>query len=224
MNIENDVFKNAIFINQKLIKYGFIKDKDTYYYIRRFLNNEFEAILIVQNNHINGKVIDLETQEEYLAIRTNMNKKFVNKVREEYKNILLDICNYCCDRRYFMYQQANRITKYIKDRYDDSPEFLWETSPNHGVFRNKRNKKWYGIIMNIDFSKISKKTGMIEIINVKLKRDEIETLLKKNGYYSAYHMNKKDWISIILNDTLNDQEIITRIEESYEIIDKRGIQ
>ena len=65
---------------------------------------------------------------------------------------------------------------------------------------------------------------MIEIINVKLKRDEIETLLKKNGYYSAYHMNKKDWISIILNDTLNDQEIITRIEESYEIIDKRGIQ
>jgi predicted DNA-binding protein (MmcQ/YjbR family) len=31
-------------------------------------------------------------------------------------------------------------------------------------------------------------------------------------------MNKSDWISIILNDTLKDEEITLLIDESYKLI------
>ncbi len=72
--------------------------------------------------------------------------------------------------------------------------------------------------MNIDLSKISNDRGEVEIINVKLDDKKSQELLKKNGFYKAYHMNKKDWISIVLNDTLKDENIISLIDESYELI------
>ena len=72
--------------------------------------------------------------------------------------------------------------------------------------------------MNIFSNKLNKEIGEIEIVNIKLNEDKIMNLLKKEGFYKAYHMNKKDWISIILNDTIEDKEIFSLIDESYEII------
>ena len=55
-----------------------------------------------------------------------------------------------------------------------------------------------------------------DIINLKLESDEIETLIKKEGFYPAYHMNKKYWITLILDETLSDETIIEYIKKSYE--------
>ena len=79
----------------------------------------------------------------------------------------------------------------------------------------------FGIIMDINKNKIDKQNKLIEIINVKLDNKVIEELIKKEGYYKAYHMNKKSWITIILDDTLKDEEIIKYIDESYNIIKRR---
>ncbi len=72
--------------------------------------------------------------------------------------------------------------------------------------------------MNLDSSKLSNSSGEVEIINVKLDENKIQKLLKQKGFYKAYHMIKKDWISIILNDTLKDEEILSLLDESYNII------
>lgn len=70
--------------------------------------------------------------------------------------------------------------------------------------------------MNLDKGKLdTKDTGEIEIINVKLEPNQIKKLLKKKGFYPAYHMNKKNWITIILNDTVEDDYIMKLIEKSY---------
>jgi predicted DNA-binding protein (MmcQ/YjbR family) len=71
--------------------------------------------------------------------------------------------------------------------------------------------------MNINKNKLDKlcESKIIEIINVKLDEDMIEELLKKDGFYPAYHMNKKYWISIILDNTLSDKEIQKYILLSY---------
>ena len=45
---------------------------------------------------------------------------------------------------------------------------------------------------------------------------EIEGLLSQKGFYPAYHMNKKSWVSIILNDTVPDGDIQSLIRNSYE--------
>ena len=218
MNIEKEIFKNSTVNYNKLIEYGFININNNYIYECNFMNDEFRAIITINDREIIGKVIDLQMNLEYSNIRTNMNGEFVNNVRNNYQNILIDIKNNCFTTNYFIFKQTNRITKYIKNKYDDNPEFLWEDTPFCGVFRCKKNRKWYAIIMNINSSKLNDGNNEVEIINVKLDRDKIVNLLTKKGYYKAYHMNKKDWISIILNDTLKDEEVYNLIDESYNII------
>jgi predicted DNA-binding protein (MmcQ/YjbR family) len=72
--------------------------------------------------------------------------------------------------------------------------------------------------MNVHISKLDKGSGKIEVLNVKIDENKIPELIKQKGYYEAYHMNKKYWISIILNDTLLDKNIISLIDESYKLV------
>ncbi len=222
MNIEKDIFKRSKVNYNKLTNYGFKKEKDSYIYEENFINNTFKAIITINNNIIKGRVIDLDSNEEYSNIRTEMNGEFVNKVRNEYINILNNIRNNCFETTYFISNQANRITNYIKKKYNNNPEFLWKKFKGYGVFRNSHNNKWYAIIMDIDLSKLDNNNSKeVEILNLKLEEKEVNSLLKQTGFYKAYHMNKKDWISLILNDTISDDIIINLLDKSYEIINKK---
>lgn len=224
MNIEEEIFKRSHVILEKLEPYGFSKINDKYIYTRHFFNNTFKAEITIDKNRIlTGKVIDLEFNEEYTNIRViNQTGKFVNKIRNLYKDILINIKENCFEEDFFISKQANMLTKYINDTYQDKPEFLWNKFKGYGVFRNKEKQKWYGIIMNIDKSKLDNHTeGEIEILNIKLNQDKIIELLNQKGFYKAYHMNSKDWISIILDGTIPDKKIISLLNESYNLINKK---
>ena len=135
MNIENDIFKRTN-VNFKLLeKYGFKKENNTYIYEELFLNNDFKAIINIDDKgFVSGKVIDLQIDEEYLGVRTQMTGEFVNNVRESYKNILIDIRNHCFETNYFISEQANRIHKYTKEKYNSAPGFLWDKFPGYAVY------------------------------------------------------------------------------------------
>ncbi len=53
------------------------------------------------------------------------------------------------------------------------------------------------------------------MINVKADKERIGDLLARDGIYPAFHMNKKCWVSIILDGTLPDSEIRRMVDESY---------
>ena len=42
-------------------------------------------------------------------------------------------------------------------------------------------------------------------------------LLSQNGIYPAFHMNKRYWISVALDDTLSDEEVLKLIEKSWNL-------
>ena len=216
--MENEIFKSSKVNINKLIKYGFKKSNSKYIYEKVFMYNSFKAIIYVDaNSKVSGKVIDLSFKDEYVNFRIpNQNGKFVNKVRNEYKKILIDILNNCFEKIYFIYPQSNKICQIICNKYKVLPEFLWAKFPNYGVFRNKESKKWFGIIMNIDKSKILKNTlGEIEILNIKL-GEQVNEYLKVSGIYESYHMSKKNWVSIILDNTLDDDFILNLINISFK--------
>ena len=218
MSIESEVFKKYIPNYNKLVKYGFKKSNNEYSFSKKFMNNTFRADIVINDNgEILGKVIEIELDEEYTNFRIEGSEgEFVGKVREEYKNILQDIANNCFEREDFIFEQTNRITKLIKEKYEVCPEFLWDKFPGYGVFRNKKSNKWFGIIMNIDRSKInSDESGEIEVLNVKLD-DDVQNYLDVKGIYPSYHLSKKSWITIILDDTLSDKKIMELVDLSYD--------
>lgn len=221
MNIEDNIFKRTFVSFDKLILYGFINKNDSYYYSKNILDNNFQVQIIINDKGIlSGKIIDLKFNEEYTNFRIkDINGEFSGKVREEYEKLLIDIRDKCFIKKYFIYDQTNRISNLIFDKYDVKPEFPWEDAQGYGVFKN--NKKWFAIIMNINKSKITKGNNEVEIINVKLPEEDIKQLLNSSGYYKAYHMNKKNWITIILDDTINDEKIMDYINKSYLLVEKK---
>ena len=72
--------------------------------------------------------------------------------------------------------------------------------------------------MEIDKSKKKNKKGKIEIINVKVPSNGVNDLLKKIGIYPAYHMNKKHWITIVLDDSLEDELLFRLVDDSYKLV------
>lgn len=224
MKIEEEVFKRKKINSKKLVPFGFQKRGEKYYYTKEFMAGTFRAeIEIDSNGKVKGKVMDTELEEEYTNFRLEETiGEFVNTVKEEYIQILKEIAKNCFESEYFIFSQTNRITKLILEKYAAEPEFLWDTAPNYGVFRNPRSEKWFGIIMNIDKSKVvAKESGEIEILNLKLD-SLIGKTLKKKGIYPSYHMSKKSWVSIILDDTLSDKEIMDFIAISFESSGVKG--
>lgn len=224
MNIEEKVFKKEKLNKEKLLGFGFTKEENLYKYSKDFMNGSFRAdIYVDENGNVSGKVYDLEMEEEYTNFRIkDAVGEFVNTVKEEYIKILNEIKDNCFEKEYFIYEQSNRIAKKIYEKYKVTPEFLWEKFPGDGVFRNKRSGKWFGLIMNVDKSKIiPKETGEIEVLNVKLD-DEVEKYLKQKGIYPGYHLSKKSWVSIILDDTLSDEKVMKLVSLSFENSDIKG--
>ena len=62
-----------------------------------------------------------------------------------------------------------------------------------------------------------------EIINVKLNPILIEDLLHEEGFLPAYHMNKKYWISVIIDKVLlTDEAIKDVLEKSWDQVKPKG--
>lgn len=212
MKYEYDIFKKKVAIDDKLIKYGFKFEDGIYVYHKKIMDN-FEVVVSIFDSTVVSKIIDLDFNEEYINYRLeNQTGAFVSEVREKYLNVLNDICDECFIDKLFISDQANRINLFIKEKYGDEALFKWKND-DACVYEN--NGKWYGIVMCVDKSKITRGSGEVEVMNLKLDKNKIVNLLNKEGFYKAYHMNKKYWISIILDDTLSDEKIFNLIEESY---------
>lgn len=225
MNLERDLFKRVLIDFNQLENYGFRKEENAYYYSKVFIDGFRADIKIDEQGVVTGKVYDLNFEEEYNNFRMDKQLgEFASSIKEEYIHLLEDIASKCGIKKYFITEQANRIYEKIFALYQDEPEFAWESSPGFGIFRNPHNQKWYGLIMNIDKSKLDKKSkGEVEAINVKLDSQKILHLLSTPGFYPAYHMNKKHWISIVLDETLTDEEIIDCIKESHAFTEKNSL-
>ena len=223
INYEEQIFNNSKVDFNKIKSYGFKKEDSKFKYEQNIMNDTFKVeVLIDKLGNVQGKIIDLSLNEKYLNYRiADLNGSYVSEIKNIFKDILLDIRDNCFIKEDYSFKQTNRIVKLIKEVFNRTPEFKWEKYPRYAVFKNSKNNKWFGIIMNVDKEKLMPNIdGEVEIINVKLNPEEILELLKQKGFYPAYHMNKKYWISILLDDTLTDTLIMDIIKESYLLTNK----
>ena len=119
--------------------------------------------------------------------------------------------------------QRERITQYIKDTHGADAEYLWADSPDSAVFRHPASRKWYAIMMGVLPERLGLPAGQaLDVMNVKCSTIIIGSLLSAKGFLPAYHMNKNHWISIVLDDSVPDDQIIPLLELSYDsVVPKR---
>ncbi len=131
-------------------------------------------------------------------------------------------------------QQTNRVVKHIKTEYGVEPEFLWpEKYPSYCVFRHGDNRKWFALVATIS----SKSLGIekakleddgnkeyddtVEIINLKFDKNQTYDFAETSDHiFPAYHMNKGNWITVVLDGGLSDEMVFELIRKSYLLTDK----
>ena len=106
----------------------------------------------------------------------------------------------------------------IEDLYGATPEYLWRSAPNYAVFRHSENRKWFGIVMDVPAARLGLEgEGVIDILNVKVDPADALVLRLADGILPAYHMNKKNWISVVLEGGIPNDMLLGLLEMSFQL-------
>ena len=167
------------------------------------------------------QVFDQETGDLYPQVHMeSMRGTFVGTVRQACLEILYQIRKACFDVQDFICPQTKRIMDQIQEKYGNQLEYLWEKSPDTAVLRHGGNQKWYAVLMRIPWDKLEKgREGLVEAVNIK--HDQVADLLSQKGIYPAFHMNKRYWLSLVLDDSLQDEKVVELIEKSWNLTVKK---
>ena len=216
-----EIFKAYQFNSKKAKEYGFIENQGVWTYSSTILQGDFLMMVTVEDGDLSFHVYDQETGELYPQVHMeSMRGTFVGSVREACLEVLYSIRKACFEVQEFLCPQTKRIMALVQEKYGNQLEYLWEKSPDTAVLRHEDNQKWYAILMRIPWDKLDKgREGLVEAVN--LKHDQVADLLSQNGIYPAFHMNKRYWISVPLDDSLSDEEILELIEKSWNLTLKK---
>jgi len=216
-----EIFKAYQFNSKKAKEYGFIENQGVWTYSSTILQGNFLMMVTVEDGDLSFQVYDQETGELYPQVHMeSMRGTFVGSVREACLEVLYSIRKACFEVQEFLCPQTKRIMALVQEKYGNQLEYLWEKSPDTAVLRHEDNQKWYAILMRIPWDRLDKgRDGLVESVN--LKHDQVADLLSLMGIYPAFHMNKRYWISLPLDDTLTDEKVLELFEKSYFLTSKK---
>lgn len=222
MDIINVTFKNKSCSFEKLTEYGFKKIDDTYFYKTILASSGFEMhIRITEQGEASATVIDTDLNEPYtLHLASEAVGEFVGNIKLEYESVLTDIAEKCFEPDVFKTDMAKEIISYIRNTYGNELEFLWAKFAGNAVVRRSDNKKWYAVLLTVSRSKLGfDSEENVEIIDLRMKPEEVK---KTDGVkiLPGYHMNKKHWVTVVLDGTVSLDKIYALIDESYVLAKK----
>ena len=216
-----EIFKSYQFNQEKARAYGFVESGGVWTNSFTILQSDFVMTISITTDNVSFQVFDQETGDLYPQVHMqSMTGSFVASIREACLEILYQIRKACFEVQDFICPQTKRIMAQIQEKYGNQLEYLWEKSPDTAVLRHEGNQKWYAVLMKISWDKLEKgREGQMEAVN--LKHDQVADLLSKKGIYPAFHMNKRYWISVALDDTLSDEMVLELIERSWNLTIKK---
>lgn len=133
-------------------------------------------------------------------------------------------------------QQTGRVIEHIKTEYGAKAEFLWpEKYPSYCVFRHGDNRKWFALVATVPFKSLGvegdknwesknkepESDDGVEIINLKFDKNQTYDFAETSDHiFPAYHMNKNNWITVVLDGGLAGEMVFELIRKSYLLTDK----
>lgn len=112
----------------------------------------------------------------------------------------------------------HEILEYSLNKYNTKPIYPWTLLPEYAVLRHESSLKWYALFMNVDGQRLGLTPGRIyDVIDLRCREEDISSYLGKRGFLPAYHMSKKDWITILLDGSVDVNKILELLDISFEI-------
>jgi len=217
-----ELFSRRTVNGKKALLFGFIQTENGYKYETDILNGSFFLQTAISSSNIVDTILtDKATDEEYILYKTNAVGSFVGEVRNAVETVLIEVANKCFDTEIFKSSQAKEIIIYVREKYGNELEFLWKKFPDNAIWRRKDNEKWYGALLTVKASKLGLDDDKpIEILDLRIKTEDIETTVDNKRFFMGYHMNKKHWYTLLLDESIPTEEICNRIDESYVLAKK----
>ena len=161
------------------------------------------------------RVTDVEMGEEYLlhAIPGG-NNSFADGVREEVDAVLAALAG----KEPASGQDAERVIFAMAKRlYGTTPEYPWADS-DAAVLRREDTRKWYAVFQTIDKEKLGiTGPGRVRIVNLHVVPEEMEKRLERPGHFPGFHMNKKSWVTLLLDGSISEEVLEEELAESYRL-------
>ena len=202
----------------KLIAYGFNKTETGFKLKKELPDAGLYAVFVISDKVFEVNVFDAYTDEEYLPFNVVDNTTgFVTSVREQVENLVQEIKEMCLLKA----NKKLRLMEYCTAQFGTKPEAPWEDSPDFYTFKTARRNKWYALFMTIPYKSLGLAAkGTLDVVNVKLPPEKVAYLIDRVHFYPAYHMNKKHWLTIILDKEADEPLVQQLLEESYALVEK----
>ena len=118
---------------------------------------------------------------------------------------------------------TSQLLSYVQDRYGAMPEYLWQKTPDAFVLRHSGNRKWFAVVMEIPRVHLGLSgSGQVAILDVKCSPLYQSSVLTRPGILPGYHMNKAHWVTLLLDGTAQEEDIIFLLEMSYDLTKEKS--
>lgn len=118
--------------------------------------------------------------------------------------------------------ERETLLAWAREQYGCQPEYLWLRYPNYAVLRHPGNGKWFGALIDLPREKLGLAgEGWVDLLNVRLEPELAADLRQEPGFLPGYHMNKKNWLSILLDGTVEEERILELLDISYRLVGRQ---
>lgn len=200
----------------RLKAYGFVPEGRALVLRRRLAGSIFAAFSL-QGAHFSLAVYDDDTPEkaDYVPFQAAAaDGPYVSLVRERAQALLGDILQ----QGFVRDSLRDQILAQARQEYGTEPCFPWAEYPGHCTLKAP-NGKWYGLVMQVPYAVLGiGKAGRADVLNVKNLPEKIQALVDGEHFLPAYHMNKKYWLSVLLDSPAVLPQAQVLLRESYALV------
>ena len=205
------------FTKEKLLQYGFKEEAEKLIYRKEILDSSFLIEIVFVDSQLLIEVYDLEFDEIYSLYSVDSAiGETVQNIREHVEKLLSSILGLAEESG----KISSEIIDYCNGKYGENHVNPFKKHPDILAFVNEKNK-WYALFSGVDYNKLNKNTDIttkVKILNVKYPTDKILEIIDNKNIFPAYHMNKKHWISIVLDKNIKMETIKELIDISYSLV------
>ena len=205
------------FSKEQLKGFGFKEEADKLVYKKEILDSNFLIEIVFANNQLTIEVYDLEFDEIYSLFSVDSAVgETVQNIRESVEEILSSILGLVDKSE----KISSEVIDYCNNKYGGNRVNPFKKHPDILALVNEKNK-WYALFLDVDYNKLNKNTDIttkVKILNVKYPTDKILEIIDNKNIFPAYHMNKKHWISIVIDKNIKLETIKELIDISYSLV------